>query len=297
MPGAGPTDPAGDILSVVDPLGSHGERQIDPADRVWGHLQLLESPSDLAAALVDEADPSSATLAPTHAQNSETEPVVIDDEVARPQPADRVADRIGAVDPRFVEGRQFRDRCGQVSLAVAFSGEALFESGHTGVGLVLRERSGQQRSGGFGVESLQQVGGHVVRGPKCRPQPEALAAGEAGDLFEADERRPRNDRMPGRVESPPPGATRELGELRWCELFVGLAGELGELVDHHAASRKIHAQRKCLGGEDHPHEPFCEALLHRLLERRDETCVVARNAALESVTPCARVEHGEVGCR
>ena len=79
-------------------------------------------------------------------------------------------------------------------------------------------------------------------------------------------------------------------------MFVGLAGELGELVDHHAASRKIHAQRKCLGGEDDPHEPFRETLLHRLLECRDETCMVARDTALESIAPCAGVEHGEVGC-
>ena len=103
--------------------------------------------------------------------------------------------------------------------------------------------------------------------------------------------------MPGRVESPPPSPARELGELGWCELFVGLAGELGELVDHHAASRKIHAQRKCFGGEDDPHEPFCETLLHRLLECRDETCMVARDTALESIAPCAGVEHGEVGYR
>ena len=118
----------------------------------------------------------------------EAESVVVDDEITRPQSADCVADRIGAVDPRFVERRHFGDRCCKVALAVALSGKALFESGNARVGLVLRERSGQQRSGGVGVESLKQVGGHVVGGPKCRPQPEAFAAGEARDLFEPDER-------------------------------------------------------------------------------------------------------------
>ena len=186
--GAGPTDPAGDILSIVDPLGSHGERQIDSADRVRGDVQLLEPPSDLAAALVDEADPSPTALAPTHPQDSKAESVVVDDEVARPQSADCVADRTGTLDPRFVERRQFGDRCCKVALSVALSGKALFESGNARVGLILRERSGQQRPGGVCVESLQQVGGHVVGGPKCRPQPEAFATGEARDLLEPDER-------------------------------------------------------------------------------------------------------------
>ena len=105
VPGAGPADPTGDILSVVDPLGSHGERQIDPPDRVRGRLQFLETPSDLAAALVDEADTSPTALAPTHPQDSEAESVVVDDEITRPQSADCVADRIGTVDPRFIERR------------------------------------------------------------------------------------------------------------------------------------------------------------------------------------------------
>ena len=101
--------------------------------------------------------------------------------------------------------------------------------------------------------------------------------------------------MASLIDPPTSGSACELGELCRCQLLVGFAGELREFVDHHAAGWQVDAEGEGLGCEHHPNEPLGETLLDGFFEGGDETGVVARDSALQTVAPCAGVEHGKVG--
>ena len=74
-----------------------------------------------------------------------------------------------------------------------------------------------------------------------------------------------------------------------------VAGELGQLLDHHGLGRHVDADRQRLGGEHHLDQPLDEARLDDLLERRHHPGVVGGDARLELGEERAVAEHGEVG--
>jgi hypothetical protein len=76
---------------------------------------------------------------------------------------------------------------------------------------------------------------------------------------------------------------RPVSWVYWArgEELVVLAGELGELLDHHRAGRHVDAHGERLGGEHHLHQPLDEAASTDLLERRHHAGVVGGDAGLE----------------
>ena len=119
-------------------------------------------------------------------------------------------------------------------------------------------------------------------------------AASAGDLVEGDERRPQHDRVAVVVDAAPPGPPGELGVLARGEELVALAGELGQLLDHHGAGRHVDAEGEGLGGEHDLDESLDEAGLDRLLERRHHAGVVGGDARLEAGEPPVVAEEREV---
>ena len=158
-----------------------------------------------------------------------------------------------------------RSRSGQHLLAPL---EAGFEPHDVAVGLVLRERQVQQVVRLIARVGAHEVGGHVVRRPERRGERERSARRKPGDLVEGHERRPQHDRVADRVDASPPGATGELRVLARRQELVALARELRELLDDDGTRRHVDAEREGLGREDDLDEPFDEAGLDGLLERR-----------------------------
>ncbi len=74
-----------------------------------------------------------------------------------------------------------------------------------------------------------------------------------------------------------------------------IAGELGQLLDHHGPRRHVDADGQRLGGEHGAEQPGDEALLDGLLERRHHPGVVRRDAGVELGSELAVAEHGEIG--
>jgi hypothetical protein len=75
---------------------------------------------------------------------------------------------------------------------------------------------------------------------------------------------------------------------------VALAGELGQLLDHHGPGRHVDAQRQGLGREHDLGQARREGDLHRFLERGDEAGVVGGQPRFEPREPPAVAEHPEV---
>ena len=76
--------------------------------------------------------------------------------------------------------------------------------------------------------------------------------------------------------------------------LVAVAGELGQLLDHHGPRRHVDADGQGLGGEHDLDQPLDEARLHRFLERRDHPGVVGGDPGLELGEELAVAENGEI---
>ena len=163
------------------------------------------------------------------------------------------------------------------------------------VGVVLREREVEEPAGLGALVALHEVGGHVVGGPERRRQLVRSSRGQSRDLLERDERVPEHDRVTDVVDAAPARASRELGVLARRQQLVVLAGELRELLDHHAARGHVDAERQRLGREHHLEEAGEECLLHRLLHGRDHARMVRGDAGLQARDPRVVAQGVEVG--
>ena len=104
---------------------------------------------------------------------------------------------------------------------------------------------------------------------------------DARDLLERRKRRPQHDCLTVFVDATATGAPGELGVLACSECGVMLAGEFGELVDHHGARWHVDANSKRLGGEDDLDQTLAKTRLNHLFERWHHAGVVCCNAGLE----------------
>ena len=123
---------------------------------------------------------------------------------------------------------------------------------------------------------------------------ERLPASSA-TCFEADERAPQHDRVPELVDPPAAGPSGELRVLAGRELFVVVAGELRQLLDHDRPSRHVDPDGEGLGGEHDLDEPLDEARFDDFLERRHHAGVVGREPGIELGEELAVAEHREIG--
>ena len=183
----------------------------------------------------------------------------------------------------------------QLGEPLALTLQPALEPHDVAVGLELGERQRQELAGRDGVVGAHQVGRHVVGRPERRAQVERAAERQLGHLVERDERAPQHDGRAELVDAAPAGATGELRVLAGRQGLVVVAGELRELLDHHAARRHVDADGERLGGEHDLHEPLDEAGLDDLLERRHHPGVVWRDAGLELGHELLVAEHLEVG--
>ena len=185
----------------------------------------------------------------------------------------------------------------QLAEPFALALQPAFQAHDVAVGLELRERQRQQLAGGGRVIGAHEVGGHVERRPERRAQVERLARRQLGHLVERDERAPQHDRRAVVVDAAPPGAAGQLGVLAGRQRLVPVAGELGELLDHHAARRHVDPHRERLGGEHDLDQPLDEARLDDLLERRHHPGVVRGEAGHQLIHEAVVAEHREIGGR
>ncbi len=154
---------------------------------------------------------------------------------------------------------------------------------HGLVGLELRERHLQQLTGALAAHLLDQVDRHVVRRSEARAERVGTRGRQAGDLRRVDARLPEHHRMPLDVEPATSGPAGQLGVLPRGDVGVGLAVPLRELLEHDRAGRHVDAEGQGLGGEDGLHQPPHEELLDALLEDRQHSGVVGRDAAREAL--------------
>ena len=75
---------------------------------------------------------------------------------------------------------------------------------------------------------------------------------------------------------------------------MALASEFRKFVDNDCSRRHVDAKGKGFCGEDDSNETFYKALLDRLLEWRNKSCVMARDSSFEGIEPTSVIENLQV---
>ncbi len=172
--------------------------------------------------------------------------------------------------------------------------ELHLEPDHLTIAEVLGEGQVEQMVRLVGRIASYEVHRHVVGWPKGRGEGERPSHHQRGNLLEGDVGRPEHQGAAVLVDATASGTAGQLGVLTRGEELVAFAGELRQLLDHHASGRHVDAQCQGLGRKDQLDEAGGKAGLHRFLERRDHACVMRADPRLHARHPPGPSEDVEV---